>query len=334
MSEFGVIIVCCAGDVHLARGCCASVRHFLGDVPICLIVDGDVDTDDFVQAFGAQVIRQKDFADQALRDSCFGWGRTKMIAHWEAPWPTFLLVDADTVLWGDVRRHARFDRFDMVTDRHVADSFAGTHNSLALATFLGDEETANTLRKWRHVATWFYDVSRLGELEPSVDWPATIDRLFCPGAFFARRGVLSRGRFLDLVGLAREQPGLFSRGEMGVHNALVMGSAIRLDQRSDMHQLVHMSSPAALARRFPVGPDGPVVPDEAAVIHWAGGMKPTLDGRLAYSEPMNFFRRKFLHACGMTDRRAVDLKLAGEDEIYADLHAIPQRRGAAAMAAE
>lgn len=333
MNDFGVIIVCYAGDVHLARGCCASIRHFLGDVPICLIVDGDVDVDDFVRAYGVQVIRQTDFADRALRETCFGWGRTKMIAHWEAPWPTFLLVDADTVLWGDIRRHARFDQFEMITDRHIADSFPGAHNALALASFLGEAATLDTLRKRRHVTKWFYDVAMLGEIEPEIDWEATVERLFCTGAYFSRRGALNRERFLHLVALARQWPGLFSRGEMGVHNALALNSAIRIDQRSDMHQLVYMSSAEELARRFPVGPEGPLVSDEAVVIHWAGGMKPTLDGRLAYSEPMNFFRRKFLHACGMNDSLAIDARLADEDEIYADLHAIPQRRGAVAMAA-
>jgi len=318
MSDFGVIIICCASDVHLARGCCASVRYFLGDVPICLVVDGDIDIDDFVHAYGVRIVRQADFADPALRDSCFGWGRTKMIAHWEAPWPTFLLVDADTIVWGDVRRHARFDRFDMITDRHVADAFPGTHNSIPLAAFLGEEEIAKTLHKLQHVKRWFYDAFELGDAAPGLDWVATVDRLFCSGAFFARRGILSRDRFLAFVALGHDRPGLFSPGDMGVHNALVMESGIRLDQRSDLHQLVYMTTRVDLIRRFPVGPDGPIPNGEAVVIHWAGAQKPTLDARLSYSEPMTFFRRRFLQACGLADRREIDRRLAEEDEVYSD----------------
>lgn len=330
MNEFGVIISCCADDVHLARGCCASVRHFLSDVPICLIVDGDINTDDFVHAFGVQVMRRSDFSDPELRRSCFGWGRTKMAAHWEAPWPTFLLVDADTILWGDVRRHARFDRFDMISDRHVADVFAGTLNALPLATLLGEAEVAKTVQKHRHVKRWYYDVPELAELKPDVDWEATIDLLFCPGALFARRDILSRDRLLAFIAMGHAHEGLFSPGEMGVLNATVLTSDIRLDQRSDIHQLVYMASRADLARRFPMGPDGPVVGDEAIVIHWAGGQKPTLDGRLSYSDPMTFFRRRFLRACGFEDRRQIDAVLAREDEIYA--HLVPPEAYAPAMA--
>jgi hypothetical protein len=327
MCDFGVIISCCAEDVHLARGCCASVRHFLTRTPICLIVDGDIDVGDFVQAFGVMVMRRSDFADPDLRRSCFGWGRTKMASHWEAPWPTFLLVDADTILWGDVRCHARFDRFDMISDRHVADVFAGTLNSILLATLLGDAEVAKTERKYAHVKRWYFDVPELAKRVPGVDWTTATDRLFCPGALFARRGILSRERLLAFIAMGHAEPGLFSPGEMGVLNATVLESDIRLDQRSDLHQLVYMSSGTDLARRFPVGPDGPVVGDEAVVIHWAGGQKPTIDGRLAYSDPMTFFRRRFLRACGCHDRRIIDDVLAREDEIYA--HLVPRQDPAA-----
>jgi hypothetical protein len=321
MSAFGVVVTCCAGDLHLARGCCASIRHFLADVPIALLVDGDVDVEDLERTYGAIAIRNEDVTDPSLRASCFGWGRTTMVALWEAPWPTFLLVDADTLIWSDVLRHARFDLFDMITDRHVADAFPDTAVSLAFAALLGEAELAKSRRKHRHVRTWCFDASRLGEAVPGIEWGGTADRLFCGGAVFARRGVLSQDRFLALVEMGHRTPGLFSRGNMGVFNALVIEAGIRVDQRSDLQQLVHMSTRADLARRFPVDRrSGPQVGREALVIHWAGGLKPTLDGRLAYSDPMTFFRRQFLKDRGLVDRDEIDAVIAAEDEVYRDLH--------------
>ena len=40
----GVIVGVCAADLYLAKACCASVRRFMGDIPITLLADGRVNT--------------------------------------------------------------------------------------------------------------------------------------------------------------------------------------------------------------------------------------------------------------------------------------------------
>jgi hypothetical protein len=41
VNKFGIVIACCTSDAHYAKACVYSIRHFLGDVPVCLFVDGD-----------------------------------------------------------------------------------------------------------------------------------------------------------------------------------------------------------------------------------------------------------------------------------------------------
>jgi len=115
--DFGVVIACHAGDYFLAKGCCASIRYFLGNVPICLIVDGRLSARRLQELQGVRVITRDSVADATLRGRSFGYGLTKMVAFWLSPWKHFLYLDADTVVWGNVLKFASFDRADMVVDR-------------------------------------------------------------------------------------------------------------------------------------------------------------------------------------------------------------------------
>ena len=40
LGEFGVVIPTKEAHLHWVRGTCASIRHFMGDTPICVLLDG------------------------------------------------------------------------------------------------------------------------------------------------------------------------------------------------------------------------------------------------------------------------------------------------------
>jgi len=269
--------------MHLVHACCASIRRFLGDIDICLLVDGDADPAALVRTYGVRTVRTAEITDPDLRAECHGWGRSQLSVFWEAPWPTFLMLDADTLVWGDVVRHADFERFDMVVDTHLDDLFPDTPASPTTAAFLGDVDARR----------WYYDPQQLERHFPGIDWIGEVDRLFCGGAIFARRDVLSRERFLELTELGRRHPGLFSSGNMGILNALVAIEGIRVDRRPGLQRLVQMIDPGRMASEYPVDPvTGPVVGARPVVVHWAGMSKATLDGRLALLSPTLPGRRR------------------------------------------
>src|SRR5687768_16946542 len=120
MKDFGVVVVCSKNDYLFTKGCCASIRYFMGDVPICLVVDGDFSVESVRKTYNTQVLYRKNVKNDFLRNKSYGWGITKMIAFWESPFEHFLLIDSDIVLWGDMRKYANFKDFDLIIDKPLS----------------------------------------------------------------------------------------------------------------------------------------------------------------------------------------------------------------------
>ena len=102
MKPFGVVVACFKGDYFFAKAACASIRHFSGDVPICIIADGEFSVDELVDLYDVQVMRPQEKSDPVLRDLCSGNNRSKLMAMWEGPFEYFLYLDSDAIFWGDV----------------------------------------------------------------------------------------------------------------------------------------------------------------------------------------------------------------------------------------
>lgn len=273
MEDFGIIVACCYQDYLFAKGCCASIRHFLGDVPICLIVDGTFSVSSLEKAYGVQVINQNTIVSDVLKHRSFGWGKTKMIAFWESPWQHFLVLDADTNVWGNVLKYADFNQFDVIIDK---------------ACYGYSDEL---------VSKFFFEVSEIEKYFPNFDWQAHRNDYFCTGTFLATRGIFSLDEYIEILDFTEKHPNIFKYGEMGFLNFMLFRAAdqgrIRLSQ-APMQLIVPDFEQEDLKKRFPVQETGPVLHDnQAIVIHWCGP-KPRLFSSKAYSEPMNFARRQFL----------------------------------------
>lgn len=291
MEDFGVILACYDKDYSFAKGCCASIRYFLGDVPICLIVDGTFSVSHLEKTYGVHALYRHQVANKHLRQKSFGWGLTKMVAFWESPWQNFLYVDADTVVWGNLLKYANFKDFDIIIDRPCYD--------------YSDAE----------VSQWFFNVQGIKQYFPNFRWQ---NRPYvCTGVYFAKRDLFSLEEYLDLLELQANKPNLFYPGEQGLLNLMIFRAAdegrIRLGQE-DIQVIVPDFPQDQLKQRFPIEKTGPVCnKDEVAtVIHWCG-TKPFLSRTKVYAEPMNFFRRKFLRDAFNSTGLAADVSLQVED---------------------
>lgn len=271
MEDFGVIIACCDQDYHYAKGCCGSIRHFLGDVPICLIIDGEFAAPELQKAYGVQVINRLNVKNQALKERSFGWGLTKMVAFWESPWRNFLFLDADTIVWGNMLKYANFKDFDIIVDRPLyKDSF-------------------------EEFSKFFFKPQEIEKHFPEFQWQKHLGKYFCTGAFFAKRDIFKLDDYIYMLDFVEENPHVFWPGEQGFLNLMTFRDSdtgkLRLEQ-SSWQVIVPKYTFEELNSRFPIAKTGPIVQnDDACVIHWAGP-KPTLYNSQVYSEPMNFCRRK------------------------------------------
>jgi hypothetical protein len=174
MEDFGIIIACCDQDYHYAKGCCGSIRYFLGDVPICLIIDGKFSAPDLQKAYGVKVINHLNVKNKVLRERSFGWGLTKMIAFWESPWSNFLVLDSDTIVWGNILKYANFQDFDVIGDLPFhKDSFA-------------------------EFSQYFFNPQKVEKYFPEFQWKNHLGKYFCTGAFFAKRDLFELQEYIDL----------------------------------------------------------------------------------------------------------------------------------------
>lgn len=291
MEDFGIIIACCDQDYLFAKGCCASIRYFLGDVPICLLIDGSFSVAPLEKSYGVRVINHDNVSSELLRKKSFGWGKTKMIAFWESPWSNFLVLDADTIVWGDILQFADFNNFDFVIDQTEAN--------------YSDAD----------ISKFFFDVPGIEKHFPNFRWQDYRSRYFCTGTFFAKRGIFSLDEYVEILDFIAQYPGIFKYGEMGFLNFMISRAAqegrARV-QNVDMQLLVPDFDQNLLRKRFPIEAAGPGGDAAATVIHWCGP-KPTLSTSEVYSEPMNFCRRKCQEdAWGRTGLEA-EMALTTED---------------------
>ncbi len=296
-ADFGVVIAAAPEHLHWARGACASTRYFMDDTPICVILDGDEDTRDIETVYGAHVIRRSEVQHRELRELSFRSLKAKNAALWLAPFDTYLFLDADTVVWGDMRCHADFERFDFIVDSPIGDP--------------------DMVRKW------VLDAEAVSRHFPHFDAQAHVAEYVNSGAYLGRRGSLELEQYLELVRFSRSHPGLFY-GSQGIFNFMVFSGVdegnLRLDQR-ELQVTTGDTTREDVVRRFPLIDGRPEVIDTPVVLHWAGSPKPRMRARgRDYFEPMTFFRRRHRLALhGRQQLRAVDeLLLRFEDMACAD----------------
>jgi hypothetical protein len=311
-TDFGIVIACSDQSYLFVKGCCASIRYFLGDVPICVLIDGDFSGADLARTYGATIINRCTPIEPALRERSFGWGLTKMIAFWEAPWSRFLSLDPDTIVWGDVLSF--FEDADLVLDQQYARTESGEIVNPLLFDFLGQPPPDAGLRR-AVIDYCIFDTQQVQAYFPDFDWKRFLYQYAWTGVYFARRGIFDLDEYVELLAFADRHPGVFLGGEMGILNFLAFRAAgqgrLRVTN-TPMQVLVPQETPEDLERRFPWRGRPDLAPSEAAVIHWTGSGKPTLvSGRFA--GPMRFARRQHqVYAHGSTGF-ATDLALCWED---------------------
>ncbi len=295
--EFGVVIPAKPEHLHWARGTCASIRYFMGDTPICLLLDGgrSQTPSELVATYGVQVICRDDVEQTELR-GFFGSLRVKGAAHWLSPFETFLLVDADTVVWGDMRSLADFERFDYIVDEPIGDL---------------DEVRKSVM-----------DADAVTAAFPDFDARAHVHQFVNTGAYFARRGIIELDRYLEFLTFARAHPRLVY-GDQGPFNFMVFGAAdaerVRVAQR-ELQVLTGRTTRPELERRFAFADGSPVVGGDPVALHWVGSPKPRVrEGSGDYFEPMTFFRRRFRAELRGGKPRATDVSaLRLEDVLCTD----------------
>src|SRR4051812_14054455 len=114
-SDFGITVPCYWGDIDLLEGCVNSIKTFYPDLDICLIPHGKINIEHLVKRYGCTFV-DPSHVDAELRAKSYGYGLTKMLAFWYAPFERFLHIDADTICWGRYFEPEWFDCADLIAN--------------------------------------------------------------------------------------------------------------------------------------------------------------------------------------------------------------------------
>jgi hypothetical protein len=294
IANFGITVPCYPGDVDLLSGCLSSIAEHYPGTPICLIPHGNFSLSGFIKRYGCSFIDPAEI-DPTLRRSSYGYGLTKMIAFWHAPFEYFLHIDADAVCWGRFFEPDLFQEFDFISN---------TSHEEVTDTLLFEQYFNHKIVKEQFC---LLEIDR--------------NKLFNSGTFGAKRGILDQKLYSMMLETQRKFPNSFFM-DQGVLNAMVQlgvrDRTLRYTQRN-LQTVVAVSDWAELEKQFSFSQDRPSIGAEKLLIHWAGpkpraGRKTQCD----YSRPMDYYRLKHfgLERLVSTPGVQTGLHIAGEVMIF------------------
>lgn len=268
-SNFGIVTACWKGDYFLVKATCASIRHFLGDVPICVIVDGNFSIQELEKLYNVQPLYLSQLSNPELRRRCPGSSRAKLAAIWEGPFEHFLYLDSDAIIWGNLLEKFELNTTDFVVMRPPSYGCLNKHE----------------------VSRWFFDVDRLLQLDPTFEWQN--QPYFCAGAFAAKRNCFDLQEYLRLEALADEYPNLFKFWDQGIVNYMVFSAkqaGILKYKVVDIQVVTADYSKSKLEKQYPCSIyNPPYNTEQSAIIHFCGN-KPFLHKIKSFSKPFTAFR--------------------------------------------
>ena len=272
-APFGFVTGCHAGDKFLVQATLASMRHYCPQVPICLVVDGDVDVSDLEQQYDLIVLRVLELPSKEMQKLLRGSGRAKLAAMWEGPFEFYVWIDSDAIVWGDFISQIRTDVDFQVFWSEVSIPPGATEIPAWLPHF-------------------YFDPDKLRRFDADFNWRG--HAYFSSGAFACRRDVIGFDKWTKVESWGKETPGLFGDFyEQPILNYFVHSMTQRGELNAIMSNLQHIGGHHGLDElkqdcaesrwHFPKNISRP------RVAHFCG-RKPFLFDRKAYSRPFTIAR--------------------------------------------
>lgn len=277
-APFGFVTGCHAADRFMVQATLASMRQYCPEVPICLIVDGDLDVSNLEKDYQPIVLRIGDLPSAEMRKLIAGSFHAKHAAMWEGPFEFYVWIDSDAIVWGDFTSQVRTD-----VDFQI------------FWSEISIPPNAAEVPAW--LPHFYFDPLKLQQLDPDFDWRE--HAYFSAGVFACRRNAIPFERYAEVEAVRDQVPGIFEfglnskTGDMGMLNYLVHAGADRGKLRTAMTNLQHIPGHHGTAEfeqdcagsgwRFPNRISRP------RIAHFCG-RKPFLLDRQAYSRPFTIAR--------------------------------------------
>jgi len=204
---FGIVTGCHAGDRSSVVATLASIRHYMPHIPVCLVVDGDVDVSDLEQLYKIIILRVEELDSEPMRDLIRGTGRAKLAAMWEGPFDFYVWLDADAIVWGDFTAQVRRDLDFQIFWPEIS-----------------IPSDADEVPPW--LAHFYFKLDELKEFDPDFEWRG--HPYFSAGAFACRRNVITYDEWIKIEKWNDDVPGgIFKFWEQGMLVYLILAKSNR-----------------------------------------------------------------------------------------------------------
>jgi hypothetical protein len=200
IAPFGFVTGCYAKDKFMVQATLASMRHFCPTIPICLIVDGDVDVSNLEKEYKLIILRILDLPSPEMRKLMSGNFKAKLAAMWEGPFEFYVWMDSDAIVWGDFTPQVRQD--------------------LDFQIFWKEVEQLAVLKQADGFKHYYFDPDLLKEFDPTFRCQGNV--YFSAGVYACRKNVISLDAWLQMESWNQKTGNkLFKFGDMGIINYLV-----------------------------------------------------------------------------------------------------------------
>ena len=201
IAPFGYVTACHAGDKFMVQATLASIRHFCPSVPICLLVDGDVEVEDLQREYNLIVMRPRELSNKAMAKLVSGNYRIKLIAMWEGPFEHYVWIDSDAIVWGDFT-----PQLDLNLDFQIFWSEVSV------------TADAKEVPPW--LPHFYFDLGKLQKHDPKFEWRGHL--YFSAGVYACRKNFVTFDEWMSVEKWNEGvEDGLFRFGDQGILNYLV-----------------------------------------------------------------------------------------------------------------
>ena len=271
-APFGIVTACYSGCIDIVGATLASIRHYHPDVPICLTVDGDFEVKDLEDEYDLVVLRIDDMQDQEMAGFIRRSFHAKHAAMWEGPFESYLYLDADAIIWGELIPQIQSEL-----------DFQIFWDGVSLP------QDAEEVPDW--MPHYYLNPEKLKGFDANFDWRGL--PYFCAGAFACRRNVIPFEKYREVESWGQNNPGTFAWGDMGILNYLVHSQAQRGNIRVGMTDLQNIPEYNG-KEEFELDCEGsrwrfPENISRPRVGHFCG-RKPNIFDTKAYSKPFTIAR--------------------------------------------
>lgn len=181
----------------LTKFLCQSIRHFCGSLPIVILKDGTFELTQLKRHLNVQ-----EFDDRQLpvRLRNLHGMHSKFKALFNAEYPRYLYLDADTILIGDPRKVPATD-FDFYVE--------------------GSIEDVTEPKTRKRITKLIFDVDRVQEFDPDFDFSNFLT--FNCGQYFASTGLVDPDLLFYCIKYSEHQnkTPIFKYGDQGIMNYII-----------------------------------------------------------------------------------------------------------------